>query len=377
MNISKLLRDEQDASLPATAYNPSNPMSRRHFLHKSALGAMALSLPKMPAFFKETSMGIVVHSYGLRWNSKVESQKYPGFTNAVDLMEHCHQIGAGGVQVVVSNWTTDFAKNVRNTREKLGLYLEGSIGVPKNAADVSRFEKEVINAKEAGMQVLRTVCSSGRRYETYHSMEAFQQLQKNALASLQLAEPILRKHKMKLGVENHKDWRAPELERMLKQVNSEWVGVTLDFGNSISLLEDPMEVIQTLVPYAFSTHVKDMALEEYPDGFLLSEVPLGKGILDLPRIIALCRKHNPNMTFSLEMITRDPLEIPCLKNEYWETFAGVPGSELARTMRMVRQHKNKSPLPGISQLSPEDRLAVEEQNILACLAYSKNTLGLK
>jgi hypothetical protein len=138
-----------------------------------------------------------------------------------------------------------------------------------------------------------------------------------------------------------------------------------------------MEVIQTLVPYAFSTHVKDMAVEEYADGFLLSEVPLGKGILDLPRIVALCQKHNPNVTFSLEMITRDPLEIPCLKDDYWATFGGVSGSDLAQTLRMVRQHKTESGLPRVSQLSAEDRLAAEEQNILACLAYSKNTLALK
>ncbi len=352
-------------------------MNRRDFLHKGAIGAMALTLPKTPAFLKEMPMGIVVHSYGIRWNSKVESQKYPAFTDALNLMEHCHKIGAGGVQVLVKDWTSDFAKKVRSGREKLGLYLEGSIGVPNKAEDVPRFEQEVKNAKEAGAQVLRTVCSGGRRYETYHSMEAFQQLQKNALASLQLAEPVLRKQKMKLAVENHKDWRAPELEHMLKQLNSEWVGVTLDFGNSISLLEDPMQVIQTLVPYIFSTHVKDMAVEEYADGFLLSEVPLGKGILDLPQIIALCKKHNPNVTFSLEMITRDPLEIPCLNTDYWPTFAGVPASELARTLRMVRQRKNKSGLPRVSQLSPEARLAAEEQNILDCLVYSKKVLGLK
>jgi hypothetical protein len=124
---------------------------------------------------------------------------------------------------------------------------------------------------------------------------------------------VLRKHKVKLAVENHKDWRAPELAAVLGELSTEWVGVTLDFGNSIALLEDPMEVVRTLVPFVLSTHVKDMAVEEYPEGFRLSEVPLGQGILDLPQIVALCRKHNPNVAFSLEMITRDPLEIPCLK----------------------------------------------------------------
>lgn len=351
-------------------------MERRDFLHKTALGTIAMALPSLPVFYKEMQMGIVVHSYGSRWNSKIESKKFPGFKDAVEMLDHCHKIGAGGVQVVVKDWTADFAKKVRSKQDKSGLYVEGSIGVPNKPEDVPAFEQQVKIAKEAGLQVLRTVCSSGRRYETYHSEKEFQELQHKAITSLKLAEPILKKHKVKLGVENHKDWRAKELESMLKQLNSEWLGVTLDFGNSISLLEDPMEVIQTLVPYVFTTHVKDMALEEYADGFLLSEVPLGKGILDLPKIIALCKKHNPSVTFNLEMITRDPLEIPCLKNEYWSTLPAVSGAELARTLRMVRQGKTETGLPRVSQLSAEDRLAAEEQNILACLSYSKNNLRL-
>src|SRR5687767_8477640 len=164
-------------------------MLRRDFLQKTTMGTIALALPEMPSFIKDTAMGIVVHSYGNRWNAKVESKKFPGFKNAVDLMEHCHQLGAGGVQVVVKDWTSDFAKQVRSRRDKLGLYLEGSIGVPAKAEDIARFEQEVKNAKEAGAQVLRTVCSSGRRYENYHSAADFQELQKKALASLQMAEP--------------------------------------------------------------------------------------------------------------------------------------------------------------------------------------------
>ncbi len=356
---------------------PNEIMNRRVFLGLSSLGAISLALPKMPSFWKVPPMGIVVHSYASRWNSKAESIKYPGFSNAIDLIEHCHQIGAGGVQVGVNDWTADFAKEVRSKREKLGLYLEGSIGLPKTAAELSEFEQEVINAKEAGAQVLRTVCLGGRRYETFHSIEAFEEFRKNSLAALRLAEPVVRKHKIKLAVENHKDWRAPELVTVLKEVDSEWVGVTLDFGNSIALMEDPMEVVQTLLPYLFSTHVKDMGVVEYKEGFLLSEVPLGKGILDLPKIVDLCKQQNPDVTFNLEMITRDPLEIPCLRQEYWETFEGVSGKELARTLQMVRQQTYPSELPRVAQLGDEDRLAAEEENIIASLAFSKNKLALK
>jgi len=355
---------------------PHRRLGRREFLQKASAATLALSLPFTPTIFEETHMGVVVHSYWSRWNSKAESKKYPGFTNALDLLEHCHELGAGGLQVGVNNWTSDFAKKVRDRREKLGLYLEGSISLPWKKEDVSRFEQEVINAKEAGAQVIRTVASAGRRYELFHTNEAFQNAKKNALTSLQLAEPVLSKHRVKLAVENHKDWLAKEFVNMLKTIQSEWVGVTLDFGNSVALLEDPMEVVETLMPYLFSTHVKDMGVEEYADGFLLSEVPLGTGILDLPRIVAMCKSQNAAVNFSLEMITRDPLEIPCLKDEYWATFGGVSGTELARTLRMVRQRKFKNGLPRVSQLSAEDRLAAEEQNIIACLAYGKNSLGL-
>ena len=120
-----------------------------------------------------------------------------------------------------------------------------------------------------------------------------------------------------------------------------------------------------------------MGLDEYAEGFLLSEVQLGKGILDLKTMVATCEKYNPNVAYSLEMITRDPLEIPCLKPDYWATFDGVPGKEFARTLKMVRDNKFKPSLPRVSQLSGEEKLTAEEENILACLAFSENNLGLK
>lgn len=354
-------------------------MNRREFLSETTakgLSAMAIPFLQMPDFLKEARMGIVVHSYATRWNSKIASKKYPGFVDAVELLEHCHSIGAGGLQVGVRNWTADFSKKMRDRREKLGLYLEGSIAVPSSASDIARFENEVIQAKEAGATILRTVTSGGRRYEAFHSEEEVEAFKSKAMESLKLAEPILRKHKVKLAVENHKDWRADELAHALKQLSTEWVGVTLDFGNSIALIEDPMEVVQALVPFILTTHVKDMGVEEYEDGFLLSEVPLGKGFLDLPKIVALCKQHNASVTFNLEMITRDPLEIPCFRNEFWKVFEGVSGNDFARTIRMVKENKYGSALPRVSQLSAEERLAAEEDNILQSLSYSEDKLKL-
>jgi sugar phosphate isomerase/epimerase len=358
-------------------YTRSNPTSRRHFLKTMSAATAVFMVPSNLRFLKDERMGIVVHSYGLRWKSQQMSSTYPAFTNAIDMLDHCHDIGASGIQVGVGNWTPEFARRLRVRREKYGMYVEGSIGIPFTKDEVAAFEKEVIASKEAGVNVLRTVCTSGRRYEVFHSREEFESARGTALKALSFAEPVLRKHKVKLAIENHKDWRATELVELIKTIGSEWVGATLDFGNSIALMEDPMQVVQTLAPYAFTTHVKDMGLDEYSDGFLLSEVPLGKGVLDLAKIVATCKRHNPNITFNLEMITRDPLQIPCLTEDYWTTFQGIGGDDLARTLRLVRHHKYQGTLPTVTQLNGEEKLATEEDNILECLKFSSDKLGMK
>ena len=352
-------------------------MNRRNFIQHGARVALAAPFIKLPDVLSGKGMGIVVHSYGHRWDSKAGSEKYPGFFNAIDLLDHCRELGGAGVQVVVRNWTPDFTRKVKSRLDKTGMYLEGSVALPKTSDDKSRFEEDVKCARDAGAEVIRTVCLSGRRYENFHSLREFQEFRKNSVASLQMAEPVMAKYRMKLAIENHKDWRARELADVLKEIGSEWTGVTVDFGNSISLMEDPIDVVNTLGPYIFSTHVKDMAVQEYDEGFLLSEVPLGQGFLNLRKMCDICREHNPKVNFNLEMITRDPLKIPCLTEEYWSTFTSVDGKELARTLRMVREKRPALPLPEISGLTAEEQLAVEEKNIVACLEYSRSALGMR
>ena len=197
-----------------------------------------------------------------------------------------------------------------------------------------------------------------------------------ALNSLNLAARVVSRHKIHLAVENHKDWRADELIALLKKVGCEEIGVCLDTGNSIALLEDPMEVVETLAPRALTTHFKDMGLEEYRDGFLLSEVPLGTGILDLARVVQILRKAQPEIRFNIEMITRDPLKVPCLTERYWATFPDLPGRHLAHTLSLVRAHVPEHPLPRISPLGRDEQMRIEDDNIRRCLTFAHERLGL-
>ena len=352
-------------------------MNRRDFLSTTAASVAAVSLAPVTFAPKNKRMGVSMATYAVRWKSDASSRTYPGFENALDILEHCRQLNAGGAQVSVSGWADEFSGKVRDRREELGLYLEGQIRLPREDKDVERFEHEVLLAKEAGIRIFRAVCLGGRRYETFDSAEAFATFKKESYKALERAERIMRAHRVKLAVENHKDWRIQEMLAIMRHFESEWMGITLDFGNNISLLENPMAVIEAFAPYTITTHFKDMAMEEYEDGFLLSEVPLGAGVLDLPAAVALCEKHNPDVTYNLEMITRDPLKVPCLTDAYWATFGDVKGHDLAQTLRSLQQSERASPLPTISQRSPEEQLKAEDTNNRLSFAYAENVLGLK
>lgn len=352
------------------------PINRRQFVTGTAALIALSPLLRAGSFLTGRRMGVAHASYAVRWRSKTESAKYPGFTDSFSMAEHCGKIGAGGVQLSVGGWQDGDAARMKTICEKYDMFFEGQISLPKAEADIPRFEKEIQHAAAAGATIVRTACLSGRRYENFETKEAFQTFKDNAIQSITWAEPIVRKNRIRLAIENHKDWRAPDLLAILRQFDSEWIGVNLDFGNNISLLEDPMEVVKALAPYSFTTHIKDMGVAEYEDGFLLSEVPLGEGILDLRQMIDICLKHNPDMTFNLEMITRDPLKIPCLTDKYWATFEEVSGKELAMTLGMVKKLTSGKGLPVIENQKPETKLAVEEKNILSSFTYSRQTPGL-
>lgn len=319
-------------------------------------------------------MGLVVHSYGKRWMGKHSSLKFPPFENALDLMDHCRDIGVAGVQVGMDGWTSEFAGKVRGTRESYALYLEGSVTLPKSEGDVARFDKALRAGKEAGATVFRSAIG-GRRYELFSRLEDFKAFKAQAWRSMQLAASVAQRHGVKIGIENHKDFESAELAEMLSRLSSENIGACIDTGNSIALLEEPMATIEALAPYAVTTHVKDMAVQEADDGFLLSEVPLGEGFLDLVAILRLISKTRPHIAFNLEMITRDPLAVPCLTEKYWATFPSKSGSQLAKTLSMVRRHAAVR-LPSVSGKSTEAVLAYEEENVLKSLRYGGEKLGL-
>ena len=348
-------------------------MHRRAFVKSGALAALApFAAPVTARPAGTTRLGIVAYSYAIRRAAEPAGRLH----DPIGFVEHCRARGAGGVQVSLGIRDREYCAHLRDLLAAAGMYLEGIVRPPQERADVERFEREVETARACGTQVLRTALVNGRRYETFRSAEDFRRFRARSRDALALARPVVERRQVRLAVENHKDWRAAELIELLRETRSPHLGVCVDTGNNLALLETVEETVETLAPLAFTTHLKDMAVEDFRDGFLLAEVPLGSGFVDLRRTVDRLRRANPAIRFNLEMITRDPLRIPCLTEGYWATLEDMPARRLAAALTRVRSQAPRPALPRTSNLEPTRRLELEDENVRRSMRFARENLQL-
>jgi len=352
-----------------------SPMNRRHLL--ASLPCLAAARTVLAAAgADESRLGLCTFSCHQQWKSVGREGATVKFHDPATFYRYARDLGAKGVQTALRPTDSAVASAMRALVEESGGYYEGDLRLPKSESDLTAFENEVRLTREAGATVARAVFTGGRRYEIFKRAAEFRAFHEAAAKTLTLIEPVLQKHRLKVAFENHKDHTIAELISLMRGISSEWIGVLVDTGNNIALLEEPHAVVEALAPYALSVHLKDMAVQPHEDGFLLSEVPPGTGMLDLPRMIATLRKANPALVFNLEMATRDPLLVPCKREDYYATF---PPDYRARfldaAMKRVGAHPLREPVPAISGKTTAEVIREEEANNRAGLDWM-GQLGL-
>jgi len=312
-------------------------MNRRTFLASLPLLTSARSLLGA-AGAHDSRIGLCTFSCHQLWKTVQSGKGSAPFQDGPGFYRYSRTLGAEGVQTSLRDLEPEAARRFRNRVEADGGYFEGELNLPRSENDIAAFENQVRLLREAGATIARAVLLGGRRYEVFKTQAEFREFQAQAAKRLHWVEPILRRQQLRMAVENHKDLTTPELLETIRQADSEWIGVLVDTGNNLALLEEPQQVVEALAPFAWSVHLKDMAVQPYSEGFLLSEVPLGTGVLDLKAMVATLRKHNPRIVFNLEMATRDPLPVPCRTEKFFDTFPGQRAARLEPTLDWVRRH---------------------------------------
>jgi 3-oxoisoapionate decarboxylase len=348
--------------------------TRRDVMLGGAALAAASAMPAFGADRPQSPLGVAQTALGHYFRKqRGDNPAVRGPADPFATVDYVRSLGAGGVQMALP-LDTDI-KKLRGALDHHKMFFEGDIRLlDKPGDDTAAFEKGLRMYKELGAPCVRTVCFVGRRYENFSTLQQYKDWKANALAVLDVCVPIADKVGIPLAMENHKDRVVDEEVEVLKKYSSANFGALVDFGNNISMCDDPVEVINKLAPYVKSCHMKNMAVQNYADGFLLSEVLFEDGFLDIPALWAVLKKSNPKLLAMHELITRDPLKVPVLTDKYWVTWPDRSGKYLADTIRLVNANASKKPLPVISTLSVEEQFQAEESNNIRCFEWAKKTL---
>ena len=116
--------------------------------------------------------------------------------------------------------------------------------------------------------------------------------------------PELQKRRIKIGLENHEYETSEELVNVVKQLNTPWIGLHYDFGNSMMAWEDPEKAARNMAPYTVTTHFKDHIVIPCPEdkyGYVVCGIPAGEGNLDLPRLLSIILDNSSITRLNLEM----------------------------------------------------------------------------
>jgi sugar phosphate isomerase/epimerase len=355
-------------------------LDRRGFLRLALAGGVAA--PASAAAWRgaaaPTSMFLAFTSFAVRLDRARDGRGGPPF-DAGALLEQCVLFGARGAQVALSQLPVGDRQALAALRaayEQREVEIELSLPASSlDSEDAFAHAREV--AAQVGSRRARVALLSGRRYEDFASKDEWERFAAKWRGALLRLRRAFDRHRFPVGIENHKDFLTADLVRLLREVDSEYLGACVDFGNNLAMLDDPDETIERLAPYAVTTHVKDMAVVPTSDGFELSEVPLGQGLLPLDRYVDTIRRVRPSAPFCLEMITRDPLRVPYKTERYWAPFAAEARSaeRIRRFERCVLSRAWNRPLPRVSPLTTEARLAAEDENVRVSLAYAREALA--
>jgi sugar phosphate isomerase/epimerase len=171
---------------------------------------------------------------------------------------------------------------------------------------------------------------------------------------------------VKVAIENHAgDMQARELKRLVESAGPEYVGVCLDSGNPVWTIEDPHLTLDTLAPYVLTSHMRDSALWNTPQGAAVRWTRMGEGNMGMEDYLRTYIQKCPGRAVSLEVIVSgQPRMFNYHDPKFWETYRNTPAWEFARFLALCdKGQPNLEPAPDPAKTPAERQLANVETSI--------------
>lgn len=152
-------------------------------------------------------------------------------------------------------------------------------------AALEDLKRHIPIAARLGAPIMRIVSGSMIYVDEPHGPQI-----ERSVRMLADAVQVARDHDVVLAIENHIDFTAAEIRQIVEGVDSDYLRVNFDTGNTLRLYEDPVEAAKCLADITVATHTKDIVT--LPRGGAPSErftywpsAPCGEGLVDLEGVV--------------------------------------------------------------------------------------------
>jgi sugar phosphate isomerase/epimerase len=266
-----------------------------------------------------------------------------------------------------------YLRGLREQAERDGLYLELGTG----GTDPAHLEMALHAAAALGSPVLRTFVGAFRWQADVPMREVIERAARDLREVLPLAERL----GVRIALENHLDLATQEMVALLEMVGSECLGVCLDTGNPLGLLEDPVEAAETFASYTFTTHLKEFKAVLRRTGLVLRGVSLGQGDVPNVEIVGILRARSPlgedlclNIETAVERVT-----IPMFSGTFLASLPGLDANRLAGFLSRLALDDplgdDRLALPEELGYSPEETLSMEHAQVAQSAAWALEHFG--
>lgn len=271
-------------------------------------------------------------------------------------------------------------RQVRRRAEELGIEVE--IGMKSICPTSKMFDAKAGSAQEqigrmvdaaniVGSHIVRAVLGSSED----RTPGPIERHIESTVAVLRAARSRVMDAGLKIAIENHSgDMQAHEVKTLIEEAGRDFVGSCLDSGNPLWTLEDPHVTLDILHPYVLTSHVRDSAVWQSPEGAAVAWVRMGEGNVNIEKYVrdyaALC----PGRALSLESIVTGPRIFAYRDPKFWEAYRDVPAWDFERFREIAERGK-----PHPNDPKPPDREATlrkEREDLEASIEYTRKVLGL-
>lgn len=218
-------------------------------------------------------MKLGISSYTFTWAVGVPGSLPEKRLNETDLLDIAKKMNLSLVQIAdnmpLDSMSADRLENLIQKAAENNIQLE--VGAKNMTPD--NLEKYLLLAEKIGSKILRFVIDG----------DDFKPEFTEIISIILNAEPEFRKRGVILAIENHERLLVSEFVRIMRNVNSSYVGICMDCANSLGLGEGFHEVVEQLAPFTVNFHLKEVTIKRkyHNMGFDIVGRPFGEGSLQL------------------------------------------------------------------------------------------------